>query len=519
MHKGINLIILFLSKARAVAPIRICTTEEMAFDMLVDPKTKIVDISNDQQLQGYDVDMRHEILTVALNLTYTLRVLPSYGEMQVEVRKDKCDIGWAPYFVKASRERCIPNNVHCRSMETLDAELQSSSSSTIDWTPWRCCIDYMPAHINYGMAIVFNARSISFYEALFGAFSQAFFVNFACFTFLLVILFAHLVYFSERAYNPQFPKKYLDGIDDAMWWSIVSVTTVGYGDIVPITPIGRIIAVVWMLIGIVMFSILAGIMSSNFSNIRNSVVSYKSVADLAAANVRVCSYNSEFHSGGLLSPIPKANQVSGSTMVACGELMKQGLADVTVMDAPIAKYWRSVTPWAAVLSVSESINNYAIAVLFPEDGGAAGSYYFELLKPSIIEFTDSTIAKNLASKWFPPSGSSSGMGDDTIKWDLVGPTIALVLCYMLIMAWKVMFKKSFETVSNVHSGMVTTLTRQATNVVSSVGDMSPVRRRPHLFSKSGHKSRITHEVSSSNSSADGGANPPVDAEDLEAVRK
>ena len=47
--------------------------------------------------------------------------------------------------------------------------------------------------------------------------------------------------------------------------------------------------------------------------------------------------------------------------------MKQGLADVTVMDAPIAKYWRSVTPWAAVLSVSESINNYAIAVLFPED--------------------------------------------------------------------------------------------------------------------------------------------------------
>ena len=139
--------------------------------------------------------------------------------------------------------------------------------------------------------------------------------------------------------------------------------------------------------------------------------------------------------------------------------------------------------------------------------------------PSLIEFTDSTIAKNLASKWFPPSGSSSGMGDDTIKWDLVGPTIALVLCYMLIMAWKVMFKKSFETVSNVHSGMVTTLTRQATNVVSSVGDMSPVRRRPHLFSKSGHKSRITHEVSSSNSSADGGANPPVDAEDLEAVRK
>lgn len=500
------------AKAHAIAPLRVCTTEEMAFDMLLDEKNaKSTDVTSDQQLHGYDVDMRHELLTKALNLSYTLRVLPSYGELQVETRKDMCDIGWAAFFVKGSRERCVLNSGNCRSLDALETELQSFASGTIDWTPWRCCIDYMPAHINYGMAIVFNSRSISFYEALFGACSQAFFINFSCFTFLLVIIFAHVVYFAERDTNPQFPKNYLDGIDDAMWWSIVSVTTVGYGDIVPMTGVGRIVAVLWMLVGIVMFSILAGIMSSNFSNIRNSVVSYKSVGHLVAANVRVCSYASEFLSGGLLAQIPKVNQVPGSSMAACGEFMKQGITDVTVMDAPIAKYWRSVTPWAAGLSISDDINTYAIALMFPENGGVAGSYYMDLLKPAIMEFTGSTTAKDLASKWFPQGVDSGGAnGDEHIKWDLVGPAIGLVACYVLVMIWKMTHKSSFDRLSNVMvtqadlvafkaNVLATSADEVANKVVANVGgvasevskrtsDIAPVlKRAPTFLSRSGEK--------------------------------
>ena len=467
-----NSFLFFLfAKAHAVAPLRICTTEEMAFDMLVDSKnTKITDVTSDQQLEGYDVDMRHEVLTKALNLSYTLRVLPSYGELQVETRKDMCDVGWAAFFVKGFRERCSFNADNCRTLDALETELQSFGSGTVNWTPWRCCIDYMPAHLNYGMAIVFNSRTVSFYEALFGAFSQAFFINFACFTFLLVIIFAHIVYFVERKTNPQFPKHYLDGIDDAMWWSIVSVTTVGYGDIVPITGLGRIVAVIWMLIGIVMFSILAGIMSSNFTSVRESVVSYKSVGHLVAANVRVCSYASEFGSGGVLAQIPKANQVPGSSMATCGEFMKQGMADVTVMDAPIAKYWRSVTPWAAALSISGDINTYAIGLMFPEGGGAAGNYYKDLLKPAVIDFFDSTTSTDLASKWFPQSGAGGAKRDEQrIKWDLVGPTIGLVACYVLVILWKQTHKASFDRVSKVMVTQADLMAFQA-NVLATTAD-------------------------------------------------
>lgn len=45
---------------------------------------------------------------------------------------------------------------------------------------------------------------------------------------------------------------------DALWWAIVTMTTVGYGDFYPVTPLGRFVAVITMIVGIGIFSILAG---------------------------------------------------------------------------------------------------------------------------------------------------------------------------------------------------------------------------------------------------------------------
>ena len=298
------------------------------------------------------------------------------------------------------------------------------------------------------MAIVFDPRSVSFYEALFIALAQPFFVNFLCFIFLLVVLFAHMVYFCERSSNSEhFPSEYLDGIDDAMWWSIVTVTTVG-GEKVPITVFGRILAVIWMVIGIVMFSILAGIMSSNFSRVRSTIVSYDSISDIVSAKVKVCSYPSEFNAGGLLAAVAKANAVPGKSMDACGELMRQGKADVTVMDRPIANYWRMMTPWATKLAVSSDVNSYSIALIVPEGGGAAVAQSMNQLNPALMDFTSGQAATDLALKWFPSTGGVTDEAVESIKWDLIGPTIGLIICYMAVMFWKMCFRKSFNKVSS-----------------------------------------------------------------------
>jgi voltage-gated potassium channel len=70
-------------------------------------------------------------------------------------------------------------------------------------------------------------------------------------------------------------------IPDAMWWSIVTLGTVGYGDVVPVTPLGKVIAAATILCGLVMIALPVGIIATAFSeqiHRRDFVVTWAMVA-------------------------------------------------------------------------------------------------------------------------------------------------------------------------------------------------------------------------------------------------
>jgi voltage-gated potassium channel len=69
--------------------------------------------------------------------------------------------------------------------------------------------------------------------------------------FLVVLIFAGLEFFVEHGTNANF-----SNYKDAIWWSFATITTVGYGDLSPQTDLGRVIAVVLMFLGILLYGLL-----------------------------------------------------------------------------------------------------------------------------------------------------------------------------------------------------------------------------------------------------------------------
>jgi voltage-gated potassium channel len=79
---------------------------------------------------------------------------------------------------------------------------------------------------------------------------------------VLPMIASKLVYQAERPV----PSNIVGSTPDAMWWGIATLTIGGYGDIIPLTPIGRFIASVVMVLGFRMFAIPIVIIASEFSS-------------------------------------------------------------------------------------------------------------------------------------------------------------------------------------------------------------------------------------------------------------
>jgi voltage-gated potassium channel len=76
---------------------------------------------------------------------------------------------------------------------------------------------------------------------------------------LVVLCGSAVAYGAEHATNPGFKT-----FGDALWWGIVTLTTVGYGDIVPHTTTGRVAGIMIMFTGVAVLGLLAGSLASFF---------------------------------------------------------------------------------------------------------------------------------------------------------------------------------------------------------------------------------------------------------------
>jgi voltage-gated potassium channel Kch len=77
----------------------------------------------------------------------------------------------------------------------------------------------------------------------------------------LVILLGTFVMYGIES---QVPNSKIKTLLDALWWCVAAVTTVGYGDIVPVSILGRVVALFYMFFGISMIAILLSVITNTF---------------------------------------------------------------------------------------------------------------------------------------------------------------------------------------------------------------------------------------------------------------
>lgn len=204
---------------------------------------------------------------------------------------------------------------------------------------------------------------------------------------LMIIIAAHIVWFTERG-SPAFNDKYIIGIWEGLWYSVVTVTTVGYGDKVPQKALSKFVAVLVMLIGIGV----AGIAMSQLSAVMNVQMfeySINSPKDLKGKLIAVVSgTTSEEVASKYQANIKVANGIEEAVL-----MLEAKRVDAVIFDAPTLQYYAMNNGNLTTVGGIFDIQDYGI--LLPKD-----SKYRETVSLNILKLKTTDTYDKMLSKWF-----------------------------------------------------------------------------------------------------------------------
>ncbi|MEI6885925.1 MAG: transporter substrate-binding domain-containing protein [Bacteroidota bacterium] len=155
---------------------------------------------------------------------------------------------------------------------------------------------------------------------------------------LLLILFiatffAIFLWLAERKKNSKQFRHGALGVVDGIWWAFVTMTTVGYGDKIPKTGLGRVLAILWMFFAIGMFFIVSGVVSSELT-VTQLQSQVKNTEDLSRCKVGAV------YKTGYAETLSK-HHIRYVTFNSCWDgltAVSSGLTDAFVYDEAILKY-------------------------------------------------------------------------------------------------------------------------------------------------------------------------------------
>ncbi|MEM0981865.1 MAG: transporter substrate-binding domain-containing protein, partial [Cyanobacteria bacterium P01_H01_bin.58] len=208
---------------------------------------------------------------------------------------------------------------------------------------------------------------------------------------VILLVVAHVLWFSEHQHNHQFPSSYLHGIWESFWWAAVTVTTVGYGDKVPEKFWGRFFGLIWMFAGYFVFAYFTASIATTFTvqELQGTINGPEdlpgkriaTIADSAAAEYLDLQANLFFR--------------SYPTQEETLEALKNDEVDAVVYDAPVLQYFTSHDgegQYKVVGNVFQALN-YGIAL-------QQESPYREPINAALLKLYEIGKYEDIHQQWF-----------------------------------------------------------------------------------------------------------------------
>jgi polar amino acid transport system substrate-binding protein len=206
-----------------------------------------------------------------------------------------------------------------------------------------------------------------------------------------IFIIGNFIWIIERG-SGQFSKKYFDGVGEGIWWTVVTMSTVGYGDVVPKRPLGKFFGIVAIFSGIGIFSIGIATISSSIT-LQELTPSISGINDLAGQKVAVIkgSVASSYVSELSVFKIEVSNIKEGV------ELVRNRKAIAFIHDVPLIQYYLKEN-YVTDLQIAPE-------TFFPSDYGIAfpqGSILREDINRALLEIIEGNdpFYANLEKKWF-----------------------------------------------------------------------------------------------------------------------
>ena len=308
----------------------------------------------DPRFEGFDIDLWAEISRMA-GVEYELRKLP-FEQLLEEVKNGAVHAGIAGITMTASRER---------DMDFSYPYMQSGLRI-------MARVDEQPALIRFLRSVPTSGvlEPIGYLVAF-------------------LVVCAHVLFLAERG-SKAIHRNYFPGILESAWCILATMTTVGYGDITPHRWMGRFVAMLVMVMGIGLFSLIIAQLSAGITlaGLDSGIRGPEDLRDRAVATVAGSTSVEALHGyGALVREVPVIEQAYG--------LLRTGAVDAVVFDAPPLLLYVKEHPGEPVALVGPLLNKQSYGIAFPPD-----SPLREPVNRALLELSENGASERLYKKWF-----------------------------------------------------------------------------------------------------------------------